>query len=93
MEVPKSIFVFLVVGLFLISINRKRNYDKNAILKWQVFITSYILLLRGVFTVLGGESASGISFSNRVIWFLLLISLFEIFSQWKKLKSSQSISS
>ena len=94
-EVPKTVFIFLVLGLFLISMLFKRNkrvYEKAA-LRWQVFIASYILFLMGLFTVLGGESTSGISFSNGVFWLVLLISILEIFSQWKKIKNSQSVSS
>lgn len=94
-EVPKAVFIFLILGLILISILFKgsRNVDKEAVLKWQVFITSYILFLMGLFTVLGGESNSGISFSNGVFWVVLLISIFEIFSQWKKVKDTKSVSS
>lgn len=94
-EVPKTVLILLVLGLLLISMlfkRKKRVYEK-AVLKWQVFIASYILFLMGLFTVLGGESTSGISFSNGVFWLVLLISIFEILSQWKKVKNSQSVSS
>ena len=94
-EVPKTVFIILVFGLFLISMlfNRNKEVSEKAVLRWQVFITVYILFLMGLFTVLGGESASGISFSNGVFWLVLLISIFEIVSQWKRVKNSQSISS
>lgn len=93
-EVPKLVFIFLVIGLFLVSMlfNRNTSVANKGVLKWQVFITTYIVFLMGVFTVLGGKSDTGISFSNGVFWVVLLISLFEIFTQWKKVKSSQSVS-
>ena len=71
---------------------RNKSVYEKAVLKWQVFIVSYILFLMGLFTVLGGESTSGISFSNGAFWIVLLLSIFEIFSQWKKVKSLRSIS-
>ncbi|MCJ0930511.1 hypothetical protein MST22_05025 [Virgibacillus halodenitrificans] len=43
-----------------------------------------------LFTILGGKSATGISFSNGFFWIVLLISLFEMLTQWKKVKKSQS---
>lgn len=94
-EVPKTVFIILVLGLFLISMlfKRDKRFYEKAVLKWQVFIASYILFLMGLFTVLGGKSTSRISFSNGVFWLVLLISIFEILSQWKKVKNSQSISS
>jgi L-asparagine transporter-like permease len=94
-RVPKSVFIFLVIGLFILSMlfNRKRSVESKEVLKWKVLTTAYILLLMGVFTILGGESSTGISFSNGVFWIVLLISLFEIISHWKKVKGSQSVSS
>lgn len=94
-EVPKSVFCFLVIGLYIVSLlfNRKRSVDSKNVFKWQAFTIVYILFLMGLFTILGGESATGISFSNGYFWIVLLIALIEIFFQWKKVKSSQSVSS
>lgn len=94
-EVPKSVFIFLLIGLVLVSLflNRGRNVDNKDTLKCQIFITGYIFFLMGLFTILGGESATGISFSNGFFWLVLVISLFEMLSQWKKVKNSQPPSS
>ncbi|SDQ56362.1 hypothetical protein SAMN05216231_1953 [Virgibacillus salinus] len=92
-EIPKSVLIFLVIGLVLASIycSRGRNFDNKDTLKWQVFITGYIFFLMGLFTFLGGESATGISFRNGFFWLVLLISLVEMFSKWRKVKSSQQV--
>ncbi|WP_408006422.1 hypothetical protein ACJROX_17150 [Pseudalkalibacillus sp. A8] len=92
-SVPDTVFIFLIIGLFLISmlLNRNKSVDIKDALKWQVFFTSYVLILMGIFTVLGGKSAIGISFSNGVFWLVLFISLFEMFLQLKKVRNSQSL--
>ncbi|WP_083584286.1 hypothetical protein [Bacillus weihaiensis] len=94
-EVPKSVFSFLVIGLYLVSMlfKRKRSVDSKNVLKWQVFTIVYILFLMGLFTILGGESTTGISFSNGYFWIVLFIALIGIFFQWKKVRNSQSVSS
>lgn len=90
-EIPKSVFIFLLIGLVLVSLffNRGRSVEKNDTLKWQIFITGYIFLLMGLFTIFGGRSATGISFGNGFFWIVLLISLFEMLTQWKKVKNSR----
>lgn len=88
-EVPKSVFIYLLIGLVLVSIffNRGRNVDNKDSLKWHIFIIGYIFFLMGLFTIFGGDSAAGISFGNGFFWIVLLISLFEMLSEWKKVKS------
>ena len=85
-EVPKLVIIFLLIGLLLVGIlfEWKIRVDDKDALKWQVFITTYILFLMGLFTVLGGKSTVGMSFNNGFFWLVLLISLLKIISQWKK---------
>ncbi|MDQ0271740.1 hypothetical protein J2S17_003628 [Cytobacillus purgationiresistens] len=87
-SIPKGVLVALILGLFLFSLLFKKYRDTNnkEILKWEILSTIYILFLMGLFTILGGQSSSGISFDNGFLWIVLMISLFEIFSQWKKVK-------
>ena len=89
--IPKGVLILLIIGLFVISLIIKKNKDTNNkdMLKWQVFSTVYILLLVGICTILGGRSSSGIGLDNGVLWIVLLISLFQINSQWKKVKRSE----
>lgn len=85
-EVPKLVIIFLLIGLLLVGMlfEWKIRVDDKDALKWQVFITTYILFLMGLFTVLGGKSTVGMSFNNGFFWLVLLISLLKIISQWKK---------
>jgi hypothetical protein len=87
--IPKGLFTGLILGLFLYSLLFKKHEDANdkEILNWQIFLTAYILFLIGLFTMLGGQSSSGISFTNISLWIVLLISIVEIISQSKKVKS------
>lgn len=93
--VPKILLIFLIPGLFLISriLNRKNSVDIKTALKEQVLFTFYVLFLIGLFTILGGESSVGISFSNGIFWLVLFISLIEMFMEWKKVNRSNSVSS
>ena len=86
MKVPKLVIIFLLIGLLLVGMlfEWKIRVDDKDALKWQVFITTYILFLMGLFTVLGGKSTVGMSFNNGFFWLVLLISLLKIISQWKK---------
>ncbi|WP_235801805.1 hypothetical protein [Ureibacillus manganicus] len=49
----------------------------------------YIILLIGTMTILGGQSSTGIAFDNEVMWIIFLMSLFSMYSQWKKLRNSE----
>lgn len=90
-KVTESSIVFLLIGLLLVSIlfERKISIDGKVVLKREVFITTYILFLMGLFTVLGGKSAVGMSFTNGIFWIVLLIALLKIITQWKKVKVSK----
>jgi hypothetical protein len=89
--IPENILIALIFGLYLFSLffKRYRDTDNIKILKWQIYSTLYILFLMGLFTVLGGKSASGISFDNGFLWVFLIISIFDMKSQWKKVKLSK----
>lgn len=86
---PKGVLIALILGLFLLSLifKKYRNTNNQEILKWQIFMTLYILFLMGVLTILGGQSSSGIAFDNGFLWVALFIALIEIYSQWKKVKN------
>ncbi len=88
---PARILIVLIVGLFLFSLVFKKHSDKEnkQILAWQIFSTVYLLILLGLLTLLGGKSTTGISFDNGFLWIILLISIFQIKSQWKKVKLSE----
>lgn len=88
---PANVLIVLIVGLYLFSLAFKKHSDKEnkKILAWQIFSTVYFLILLVLFTLLGGKSTTGISFDNGFLWIVLLISIFEIKSQWKKVKLSE----
>lgn len=85
--IPKLVIIFLLIDLLFISMlfEWKIRVDDKDALKWQVFITTYILFLMGLFTVLGGQSTVGMSFDNGFFWIVLFISLLKIISLWKKI--------
>jgi L-asparagine transporter-like permease len=84
----KSILIWLTVGLLLFNLifKRYRKPNKLEVFKRQLFSTFYILFLIGLFTILGGESSTGLSLNNVFFWIVFLLSSFEMFSQWKKVK-------
>ncbi|WP_019414892.1 hypothetical protein [Paenisporosarcina sp. TG20] len=89
--IPKNFLIALIVGLYVFSLlfKKYRDIDDKGILKWQIYSTAHVLFLMGLFTVLGGESSSGISFENGFLWIVLLFSVFEMVSQWRKIKRSE----
>ncbi|WP_066193485.1 MULTISPECIES: hypothetical protein [Gracilibacillus] len=89
--VSKTTVSMLLLVCILISLffQRYTKNDRQDGLKWQAFITIYILCLIGIFSLLGGESSVGISFHNGFFWIVLLISLAEMFFQWKKPESRE----
>ncbi|WP_456279186.1 hypothetical protein [Bacillus sp. AK128] len=91
-HIPNGLLISLILGLFLFSLIFKKYRETNnkEILKWQVFMTIYIFFLMGLFTILGGQSSSGLSFDNGFLWIVFLFSLFEMYSQWKKVKMSEA---
>jgi len=84
----------LILGIFLFSLMFKKFRDNDTnnkeILKGQIFLTIYFLFLIGVFTIFGGRSSSGIAFDNIFLWIFLLISFFDMYSQWKKVKREEA---
>lgn len=67
--------------------------EKNGMntIKWKIIFTVYILFLLATLSLLGGQSTSGVSLDNGVFWIVLLISIYQIYSQWKDVKKSESI--
>ena len=92
--IPNGIFLWLFLSLFLISFLFKRFSDDNPRkgLEWQVLSLVYLLSLLALLTILGGQSTAGIAFDHPFLWLILLMSCFDIYSRWKKLKQEQACS-
>ncbi|MEK3953800.1 MULTISPECIES: hypothetical protein [unclassified Psychrobacillus] len=90
---PKSLVVALLIIIVIFSIlsNRFQKDNSRLILLWQLVSMLYLFLLVVAFTVLGGISQVGISLNNPVLWIVILISIYEIYEQSKKVKVSNSI--
>lgn len=87
-KIPQFVFQVTFFVLFIISMIIGRDEDDSNSWKWQVFIIVYIVTLMLVFSLLGGKSSVGISFSNTEFWIVLGISLIQIYIEWRKQKSS-----
>lgn len=85
---PKSILVALLIISVIISIfsNRFQKDNSRIILIWQMVSMLYLLSLIVVFTVLGGVSQVGISLNSPILWIVIVISIYEIYAQNKKVK-------
>ncbi|MDN4494346.1 hypothetical protein [Ureibacillus aquaedulcis] len=90
--IPKGVLIILILVCLVFSLLSKkhRNPDNKTTLKWQIFLTLYIMMLMVIFPLLGGKSSSGISFDSEFLWIIILIALFDIYSQWKKVKRSEA---
>lgn len=83
--------VLIIIVIFSILSNRFQKGNSRLILLWQLVSMLYMFLLVVAFTVLGGISQVGISLNNPVLWVVVLISIYEIYEQSKKVKVSNSI--
>lgn len=84
--ISNSTFIFIFIGLIIVSLifERKKEVNNSKTLKWQIFIVVYIIALMVLFSLLGGESTVGISFSNPLFWIVLGIALLDILFDWKR---------
>lgn len=78
-EIPKIVFIGIFIGFFIINLimNRKIEDGKEnrSELKWNLFIILYIIAVMIIFSLLGGGTSVGISFSNILFWIVLGITL------------------
>lgn len=84
--IPNAIFILILLTLIIVSIivGKAKGRTNKASLKWQLVTTLYIIFLVGLFTILGGESAVGISFTNRVFWVVFAVWLIDIIFRWRR---------
>ena len=90
--IPDDILLWVIFGLFFISFlfDKVKSHNHKERLKWQVLSLIYFLLLLALLTILGGQSTAGIAFDSPFLWIILLISCFDIYFRWKKLKQKQT---
>ena len=87
-EIPRPVFISIFIGLVIVSLilnpkNEGGKENRNE-LRWDFFIILYIIAVMIIFSLLGGTSSAGVSFSNVVFWIVLGISIIKLYFQWKK---------
>ena len=87
-SISKPLLITLIIIIVLVSIfsNRTQKEDSKEILRYQIITLLYLFMLIVSFTILGGTSQVGITLRNPVLWIVIVLSVFEIFQQKKKLK-------
>lgn len=93
--IPKPIVIGLLLLVLLFGLFMTRfqdDYSSKSNFRWQVAFMSYLLFLIIVFSLFGGVSQVGISLSSPALWIVLVISVFEIIQEYKKLKTAHSAS-
>ncbi|QCR34388.1 hypothetical protein C1N55_03035 [Lysinibacillus sp. SGAir0095] len=90
--IPTGVLLILILGALLFRFVFKKHdaTDIKKDIQWQIVLTLYILALLVLFPLLGGKSSSGISFESGALWVMILISVFEIYSKWKKVKRAEA---
>ncbi|MGE7837309.1 hypothetical protein ABE042_09195 [Viridibacillus arvi] len=91
--IPKKHIVIFILILLVISFLPIKQSNSNALdeFKWDAFLVGYIILTIIVMQLLGGESSSGISFNNGFVWLVLLITVWELRSKWRKVKQGTAV--
>lgn len=85
---PKKIF-WIIISILVLSmiIFRKNSDDGNMSFKYSLILNGYFIFLIGLLTLLGGQSSTGISFSNYEFWIIFIIALVDIWGTYKKTKN------
>ena len=78
-----SLLIFVLLFILTHEKERKNLNPRKTLIIDFIFGSSLILLLI-ILTLLGGESQSGISLKNPIIWLLYLIAIFSSWSNYKK---------
>ncbi|KGP90664.1 hypothetical protein N780_04355 [Pontibacillus chungwhensis BH030062] len=71
----------LIVTSLLMRKGERNNRSNNV---WEIGFTVYIVALLAFFTIIGGQSASGLSFYNPFLWIVVVISLADTFWRAKR---------
>ncbi|MCI1591439.1 MULTISPECIES: hypothetical protein [Heyndrickxia] len=84
----KWIFFFAILILFVIGLikDQIKNSSEQNVFPAQLFFHIFSIAFIGALTFLGGESHSGISLTNPILWIVFTVSFIQIFLQRKKSK-------
>ncbi|MCG7343652.1 hypothetical protein MHZ92_05880 [Sporosarcina sp. ACRSL] len=84
-----AIIVFLTYCLshYKLGKSTKHSKEKKQVIS-QLFLTIYLVLLIFVFTIFKGKSSVGISFDNIFFWLVLMITIIELITRWRKVSTS-----
>lgn len=89
---PKQAMFWIIIGLYVIGIIIGRRYrvSQKEAFKWRVASGLSILFIVSLFTGLGGQSASGVSFQNEFFLLVVIIELVDLIVQRSKLKAQNA---
>jgi|SRR5699024_1121497 len=76
-----SALILLIISIFL---NKKLKITEKETNIFTSLLGLYIFILIIAFSLAGGNSSSGISLSNPIIWIIFIVGLF---TDWKKLRN------
>lgn len=87
----KVIFAILFFGSYPLSklVHKDSpNIDEKIIpIYMEIFLVVYSMTLMFVLTILGGHSSTGTDFSDKILWILLLITIWNFYQHLKKRKN------
>ncbi|MCP2035298.1 L-asparagine transporter-like permease [Planomicrobium sp. HSC-17F08] len=84
------VLAFIFVIFICISVMGNKEKEESRTFKWTLFSSLYLMFLIVALSLLGGQSTSGISLDNPIVWILLLVSLLQIINQLKHRQSKKS---
>lgn len=85
--IPKLWMFFALAAILIISFFVNQRYEESAkqLLIRHVVVLIYSLLLLSIFTLMGGSSQAGISLDSPALWIVVVIGIFQINRQRKKM--------
>lgn len=90
LNISFSQWIVLAIIFAIFAFIDKKGSQKLE-LKERLFINVYLFGLIGILTLLGGDSSNALSYSNPVLWIILVIEVFGIRKEWKKKLKDENV--
>ncbi len=85
---PKILLITLIALIVISDVIFKKNKSEVSLKKrlfQDIIFTAYLVLLIGLLTIIGGNSNTGISFSNVYFWIVIGIWIIKLLIQFNKI--------
>lgn len=79
-------FIILILVSLIVSKTNDKTTDLKQIFRWQLITPIYLFILVFILTILSGNSDTGISLNNNILWIVIILTFVEAFRTYGKIK-------